>query len=50
MITGVGLTVTVIVNGAPLHDPAVVVGVTIYCTLPVTLLLGFVNTWLILAP
>ena len=48
--TGVGLTVTVIVKGAPGHPPAVDVGVTIYCTLPAVVLLGLVSVWLIVPP
>jgi hypothetical protein len=47
---GVGLTVTVIVNGVPAHDPTVDVGVTIYCTEPAVELLGLVNVWLIVPP
>jgi hypothetical protein len=38
----VGLTVTVIVKAAPVHVP-VVVGVTIYSTVPAVALLGFVS-------
>ena len=40
---GVGLTVTVIVNGVPTHNPAVEVGVTMYCTVPAAALLGLVS-------
>jgi uncharacterized protein Usg len=40
---GVGLTVTVIVYGAPTHPPVVDVGVTIYCTVPAIALLGLVS-------
>jgi ABC-type proline/glycine betaine transport system permease subunit len=47
---GIGLTVTVIVNADPAHDPVVDVGVTRYCTLPAVALLGLVNAWLIVAP
>jgi hypothetical protein len=47
---GVGLTVTVIVNGAPTQLPVVEVGVTMYSTIPGVELLGFVSTWLIVAP
>jgi len=47
---GAGLTVTVIVKGAPAHNPPVDVGVTIYCTVPAALLLGLVSTWLIVEP
>jgi hypothetical protein len=42
--TGAGLTVTVIINGVPGHDPLVAVGVTMYSTVPVPALLGLVNT------
>jgi hypothetical protein len=48
--TGLGFTVTVIVNGEPPQAPAAEVGVTIYCTLPAAEPLGFVNTWLIVFP
>jgi hypothetical protein len=41
--TGVGLTVTVMVYGFPGHEPAVGVGVTIYCTVPAAELLGLVS-------
>jgi len=41
---GIGLTVTVIVKADPAHDPAIDVGVTRYCTLPATALLGLVST------
>jgi len=47
---GFGLTVTVMVRGVPTHEPAIDVGVTIYCTVPSALLLGLVNTWLIVEP
>jgi len=40
---GWGLTVTVIVNGAPVQLFAVDVGVIIYLTVPAVELLGFVN-------
>ena len=40
---GVGFTVTVIVNAAPAHEPVVAVGVTIYCTVPLVVLLGLVS-------
>jgi hypothetical protein len=40
---GLGLTVTVIVNAEPAHDPVVDVGVTRYSTLPAVALLGLVN-------
>lgn len=49
--TGVGFTVTVITYGAPGHaGVAVEVGVTIYSTVPETLLLGFVSVCAIVAP
>jgi hypothetical protein len=41
--TGIGVTVTVIVKAAPAHEPVVDVGVTIYCTVPAVVLLGFVS-------
>jgi hypothetical protein len=41
--TGFGFTVTVMVKGAPAHDPVVAVGVTIYCTVPAVVLLGLVS-------
>ena len=41
--TGVGLTVTVMVNGNPTHKPVVEVGMTIYSTDPAVDLLGLVN-------
>jgi hypothetical protein len=48
---GVGLTVTVMVYGAPGHVVlAVDVGVTIYCTVPAVALLGLVNVCAIVAP
>jgi ABC-type proline/glycine betaine transport system permease subunit len=40
---GVGLTVTVIVYGAPGHEPVVAVGVTINSTVPAVALLGLVS-------
>ena len=40
---GIGFTVTVIVKGAPVHEPVVAVGVTIYCTVPAVVLLGLVS-------
>jgi hypothetical protein len=40
---GVGFTVTVIVKGLPAQEPAVEVGVTIYCTVPAVALLGLVS-------
>jgi hypothetical protein len=43
-------TVTVMVLVAPRQEPAVDVGVTIYCTVPSAVLLGFVNVWFIAAP
>jgi hypothetical protein len=48
--TGLGLTVTVIVNGEPPQLPEPEVGVTIYSTLPAVAPLGFVNTWLMVLP
>lgn len=42
--TGVGLTVTVIVYADPVHVPVIVVGVTIYSTVPEAVLLGLVRT------
>ena len=46
-ITGVGFTVTVIVNGAPTHAPAAPeVGVTVYVAVCGTFV-GLVNVWLI---
>jgi hypothetical protein len=49
--TGVGLTVTVIVYGVPGQaGVAVDVGVIIYWTVPATLLLGLLNTSLIVLP
>ena len=47
--TGAGLTVTVIVNGAPVQ-PNADVGVTIYCTVPGFTLLGLVNVCAIVVP
>jgi hypothetical protein len=47
---GVGFTVTVIVYGAPGHDPVVAVGVTKYSIVPAVALLGLVNVWLIVVP
>jgi hypothetical protein len=44
---GVGFTVTVMVNGAPTQLPVVEVGVTMYCTVPAVVLLGFKSVWLI---
>jgi hypothetical protein len=40
---GAGFTVTVIFKGAPTHELAVDVGVTIYTRLPAVVLLGLVN-------
>jgi hypothetical protein len=48
--TGVGLTVTVIVYGAPAHPPVVDVGVTIYWTEPAAVLPGLVKVWLMVLP
>jgi hypothetical protein len=47
---GFGLTVTVIVNGAPAQLPVEDVGVTIYWTVPAVELLGLVKVWLIVVP
>jgi hypothetical protein len=48
---GVGLTVTVIVYGAPGHAVvAVDVGVTIYCTVPAVALLGLVSVCAMVLP
>jgi len=41
--TGVGLTVTTILYGLPIHDPVVEVGVTRYSTVPAVALLGLVS-------
>jgi hypothetical protein len=41
--TGAGFTVTVMVKGAPAHEPVVDVGVTMYCTVPAVVLLGLVS-------
>ena len=43
LITGVGLTVTVIVYGEPAQFPVTDVGVIIYCTVPAVAVLGLVN-------
>lgn len=43
VMTGAGFTVTVIVNGAPIQDPAIEVGVTTYATVPDTVVLGLVR-------
>jgi len=43
VIAGLGLTVTVMVNGDPTQPPVVAVGVTIYCTVPAAELLGLVK-------
>jgi hypothetical protein len=49
--TGVGFTVTVMVNGeAGVQFPVEDVGVTIYSTVPAVALPGLVNTWLIVFP
>jgi hypothetical protein len=47
---GVGLTVTVMVNGLPAQLPVIDVGVTIYCTDPAVALLGLVSVWLMVEP
>ena len=41
---GAGLTVTVIVNGVPAHNPVVAVGVTMYSMEPGIVVLGLINT------
>jgi hypothetical protein len=48
--TGVGLTVTTILNAEPTHRSAVEVGVTRYSTDPEAELLRLVRTWLIVPP
>jgi hypothetical protein len=48
--TGFGLTVTVIVYGAPTQFPVDDVGVIIYLTVPAVLLPGLVSVWLIKLP
>jgi hypothetical protein len=48
--TGFGLTVTVMVYGAPTQLPVVDVGVTIYWTDPAVELLGLVSVWLMVVP
>jgi hypothetical protein len=48
--TGAGLTVTVIVNGEPVHKPVTEVGVTIYFIVAAVVLLVFVRTWLMVDP
>jgi hypothetical protein len=40
---GAGLTVIVIVNGVPGHEPVVEIGVTIYATVPGNVLLGLIS-------
>jgi hypothetical protein len=50
VIAGVGFTVTVMVNGAPAHEPVVDVGVTMYCIVPAVELLGLTSVWLIVVP
>jgi hypothetical protein len=47
---GFGLTVTIMLYGAPGHDPVVDVGTTIYSTLPAVASLGLVSTWLMVLP
>jgi hypothetical protein len=47
---GVGLTVTVMVYGAPTQLPVTDVGVTIYSTLPAVALPGLFNVWLMVDP
>jgi hypothetical protein len=49
--TGLGFTVTVMVNGAGgVQLPVTDVGVTMYCTEPAVALEGLVNTWLMVLP
>jgi hypothetical protein len=48
--TGVGCTVTVMVNGGPTHEPVTEVGVTTYATDPAEVLPGFVSIWLMVGP
>ena len=48
--TGVGLTVTVIVETGPAQEPVIEVGVTLYCTVPASELLGLSSVWLIVPP
>jgi hypothetical protein len=48
--TGLGFTVTVIVNAAPTQLPVLEVGVIMYCTEPAVALLGLFNTWLMMLP
>ena len=50
VISGTGLTVTVMVEGEPVQDPAAEVGVTMYWTEPDNEWLWFVRTWLITEP
>ena len=40
---GAGFTVTVIVEAVPGHEPAVEVGVTIYCIVPAVVPLGLLS-------
>ncbi len=47
---GAGFTVTTIVSGAPAQEPSVEVGITMYGTVPATVLLGLLKAWLILVP
>jgi hypothetical protein len=47
---GVGLTVTVIVYGAPTQLPVTDVGVIMYSTVPAVALLGLLNVWLMVEP
>lgn len=47
---GFGFTVIVIEEAEPTHIPAVEAGITIYCKVPLTALLGLVNVWLIVSP
>src|SRR4051812_25569031 len=47
---GGGFTVAVMVNGLPTHEPAVEVGVTIYCTDPAEEVLELVSISLMVVP
>ena len=44
IISGIGLTVTTILDGLPTQEPAEEVGVTMYSTVPTVELLGLVST------
>jgi hypothetical protein len=47
---GAGFTVTVMVKELPIHEPAIEVGVTIYCTDPAEEVLGLVSISLMVVP